>query len=101
MKPLGDEVNKIIRGIFRKQNPILAELIVQWPKIVGAKFSTSSFPIKITRYTENRQKKSQLHIGCQNSALSMEMSFHQDIIIERIAVYLGYKAIHKVKIVVR
>lgn len=101
MKIIGKEVNKIVGKIFQKKDPVLAELIVNWPSIVGTKFSSRSYPIKISSSKEKGVRKSLLMIGVENSSLSMEMSFQQDIIIERIAVYLGYKAIHKIRIVVR
>lgn len=101
MKEIGKEINKIVARIFRKKDPILAELITNWPSIVGTKFSTKSYPIRISSSKEKGAKRSLLVIGVENSSLSMEMSFQQDIIIERIAVYLGYKAIHKIRIVIR
>lgn len=101
MKILGKEVNKIVSKIFRKKDPILAELIINWSSIAGTKFSTKSYPIKISSTRENGQRKAILLVGVENASLSMEMSFQQDIIIERIAVYLGYKAIHQIRIVVR
>jgi hypothetical protein len=76
MKPIINDVNNIIRNVFRSQHPILGEIIVNWGKIVGVKFS---------------KKK---------SSASMEISYYQGIIIERIAIYLGYKAIHKIRFLV-
>ena len=101
MKPLITDVNKIIRKIFGRKHPILAEIIINWGKIVGIRFSDKSLPLKITSSREKGQKINILYIEIENSALSMEMSYQQDIILERIAVYLGYKGIHKIKILVR
>lgn len=100
-KQLSDEVNKIIKNVFRRQHPLLAELIVNWSKIVGDKFSKSTHPIKVSKSREKGKPISILLIGAENSSISMEMSYRQDIILERMAVYFGYKAIHKVRIVVR
>ena len=47
MKPIVNDVNNIIRNVFRKQHPILAEIVVNWGKIVGVKFSKNSIPLKI------------------------------------------------------
>lgn len=101
MKPLIADVNKIIRKIFGRKNPILAELIINWGKIVGVKFSHQSVPLKIISSYEKGQKINILYIEIENSSLSMEMSYQQDVIIERIAVYLGHKGIHKMRVVVR
>jgi hypothetical protein len=99
MKPLIADVNKIIRKIFGRKNPILAEIIINWGKIVGVKFSGKSVPLKITSAIEKGQKINILYIEIANSALSMEMSYQQDVILERIAVYLGHKGIHKIRLV--
>lgn len=100
MKPVSEEVNNLIRKIFVRKDPILAEIIINWTKIVGPKFSINTAPCKITRGYEKSSKISILHVEASDSSLSMEMSFQQDIIIERMTVYLGFKAIHKLKLIV-
>ena len=100
MKPIADDINKIIRNIISKNDPILAEIIMNWTKIVGDKYSQKSHPFKISTYLEKSIKISVLYIRADNAAVSLEMSFQQEIIIERIAVYLGFKAIHKLRLVI-
>lgn len=100
MKPISEDINQLVRKIFVKKDPILAEIIINWAKIVGLKFSRIAFPIKISRSYEKRNKINVLHVQASNSSLSMEMSFQQDIIIERMTVYLGFKAVDKLKLIV-
>lgn len=100
MKPLSDDIHHIVKKIFSKQHPFLAEIIVNWGKIVGLKFSQKASPLKISRVKEKGAIINVLYIQVDNHPLSLEMSFHQDIIIERIAIYLGFKAIHKVRVIV-
>lgn len=99
MKPLIDDVNRIVRKIFGRKNPVLAEMIINWGKIAGIRFSKKSRPLKITSSYEKGQKINILYIEAENSALSMELSYQQDVILERIAVYLGHKGIHKIRII--
>lgn len=99
MKPIADDVNKIIRKIFTRQHPLLTEIIINWHKIVGLKFSHKANPLKISTSKEKGLKINILHIQVENSGLSLEMSFQQEIIIERISVYLGFKAIHKLRLI--
>ncbi len=101
MKPLNLEVNKLIYNIFKKKHPILAEIIINWKRIVGVGFSTKVAPLKITKSIASGKKINILHISVENSSISMEMSYQQELIIERIAVYLGYKGIHKIKMLVQ
>jgi hypothetical protein len=101
MKPIITEVNKLVHKVFKRQHPILAELIVNWGKIVGVKFNDKVTPLKIVTATENSKKINILYIAAKNSSISMEISYQQELIIERIAIYLGYKGIHKIKMLIR
>ncbi len=101
MKPLIDDINKIVYRIFKRQHPILAEMIVNWGKIVGIKYCDKSSPLKIITNVIKEKKINILCVGVDNSSLSLEMAYQQEIIIERIAIYLGYKGIHKIRLMVR
>ncbi|PCJ27140.1 MAG: hypothetical protein COA94_04275 [Rickettsiales bacterium] len=98
MKLVKDEVNKLIYKIFKRKHPILAEMIINWGRIVGIKFSDKSMPFKIVTSKEAGKKINILYITTESSTISMQMAYQQDLMIERIAVYLGYKGIHKIKI---
>ena len=86
MKPIVDEVNKLVRNVFKRQHPVLAEIIVNWGKIVGVKFSQNSIPLKITSSKERGKKINILYISSENSGASMEIAYQQELIIERIAI---------------
>ena len=101
MKPIMIEVNKLVHKVFKRQHPILAEIIVNWGKIVGVKFSQNNSPLKITTSREKGKKINVLYITSDNSSASMEIAYQQELILERIAVYLGYKAVHKIRFLVR
>ena len=100
MKPVSESVNQLIRRILIKKDPILAEIILNWTKIVGHRFSINASPLKITRSIEKKAKINILYVETSDPSLSMEMSFQQDIIIERMTVYLGFKAIDRLKLIV-
>ncbi|WP_375331550.1 DciA family protein [Candidatus Tisiphia endosymbiont of Oplodontha viridula] len=97
MKPLSHDINIIIRRIFGKQHPLLAEIMINWSKIVGPKFSSKTSSLKISSPKEKGQRINILHVQVENSSIALEISFHQQIIIERISVYLGFKAIHSLR----
>ncbi len=101
MKPIITSVNKLVHNIFKRQHPILAAIIVNWQKIVGVKFYEKVTPLKIITSKEAGKKINILYIRAEDSSASMEVSYQQELIIERIAIYLGYKGIHKIKILVR
>lgn len=100
MKTLSKEVHKIIRAIFKKQHLLLPDIIINWYKIVGLYFGKHTLPLKILTIKEHNQKINVLYIKIDNPSLSVKISFQQEIIIERITAYLGFKAVHKLRLVV-
>lgn len=98
MQQLSSQINNIVRRIFKQKHPLLPEIIINWSKIVGLKFSRRANPVNIYNTKENRQNLNVLVVDVENDSIRMEIYFQQEIIIERIAVYLGFKAIHKLKI---
>ena len=100
MRLISDDVNKLVYNVFKRQHPVLAEIIVNWGKIVGIKFSQHSRPLKIISSKEKEKKINILYISSENSSVSMQIAYQQELIIERIAIYLGYKAIHKIRFLV-
>ena len=101
MKPIIENVNKIIYKIYKNKNPILAEIIVNWQKIVGVKYSQNTLPLKINTIRDKNRRINILMVEVSNAATSVEIAFQQDIIIERLSVYMGYKAIIKIRTIVK
>ena len=98
LKTIGDAASKLVKRVIRHKDPLLAELVVNWGKMVGAKFVTTTYPLKTISYKEGKVYKKLLVVNSSNSSLAMELSFQQEIILERIAVYLGYKGVHKIQV---
>jgi hypothetical protein len=101
MKPIIENVNKIIYKIYKNKNPVLADIVINWPKIVGVKYSQNTLPLKINTLRDKNKKINILMVEVSNAATSVEIAFQQDIIIERLAVYMGYKAINKIRTIVK
>ncbi len=97
MKPLSHDINIIIKRIFDKQHPLLGKIVVNWSKIVGPKFNIKANPLKISSIKKKGQLINVLHVQVENSSIDLEISFYQQIIIERISIYLGFKAIHSLR----
>lgn len=98
MKPIADNINKVLRHVFSRHDKAFAEIMIHWNKITGSQFGSRTAPLKISRATERGQKINVLHVGAKDAATSLEFSYHQDVILERIAVYFGYKHIDKLRI---
>ena len=98
MIEISEHINSILRSVFSGHDKTFSEIMINWPKIAGVRFSTSIIPSKITTVTEKGQKKKILHVKATNTTTSLEFTYHQNIILERIAVYFGHKAIDKLSI---
>lgn len=96
MKPISNEVDKVLRGVFARHSKTFAEIMINWPKMAGLYFGYNTSPYKIATATEKKRKINILYVKVDNSATGLEFTYHQDIIMERIAVYFGYKAIDKI-----
>lgn len=101
MKPIASSVDSIVRKILQKQHPLLPEILLNWTKIVGLKFSASSRPVKILNSKEKGNRITVLKVSVDNPSLAMEFAYQQEIFLERISVYLGRACIDKMHIINR
>lgn len=95
---LENSISKIIKPLSKrkKDNFVMLNALRQnWLNIVGDKYQQYCFPEKIKI---NKENKATLFIVVYNSAFAFAIDGNQNQIIEKIACYFGYKAIHNIKI---
>ncbi len=97
-KLLGESINNILRGVIGQRSKILAEIVINWPKIVGSELSKDTSPMRIFSAKEKGQQVNILYVNVTSSAIGLRLSYQQEMLIERIAIYFGHKAVHKIKI---
>lgn len=97
-KLLSDSINYIIRNAFGQKNKVLAEIVINWHRIVGADLSQYASPLRIYSIREKKEQLNVLLVSTTTSAAGLKLSYQQELIIERIAVYFGHKAVHRLKI---
>lgn len=98
MKSLKDSINYVLRSVISQKSKVLAEIVINWPRIVGTELSELSYPLKIYSTREKGQQVNVLIVKSESSAAGLKLSYQQELIIERIAVYFGHKAVHRLKI---
>lgn len=101
MHLISESVNKLLYSIYESKNPLYAELVVNWKKIIGDDLARQTKPLRVSRNIVAKKERFTLLLAVSNASLAVEINYQQDLIIERIAVYFGYKAIHKIKIMVQ
>ena len=98
MKKINLVVEKLLNKIYGSNSRIITKLMVNWAKIIGEEFSQNTYPYKITSYMERGRQVNILHVRAKNSAISTTLSYSQDIVLERIAIFLGVTTINRMKI---
>lgn len=95
-------IDSLSKEIYQTRGTIFYNMINNWPKIVGEQFAKFCYPKKLSvpRYEQKNNKNSVLIIETINSSLATELSYMEQVIIERLATYFGYRAVDKIKITV-
>lgn len=97
MKHLKSHVQIITKPLMRKAGFATPKIISEWPLIVGDYLAQHTTPLKIT-YPANKGADGTLHIEVVSAQAPIIQQLQPEII-ERIAAYLGYKAIVRIKLI--
>ncbi len=98
VKLLGESITGLLREIWGQKSDVLAEIMINWPKIVGVEFASIIEPVRIYSAREKASQVNVLLVRAFSSAAGLKLAYQQEIIVERIAIYFGHKAIHRIKI---
>ena len=95
---VGVLLERVVRGLARKSGRHDPRLILDWKNIVGPKFAAYTIPGKFSQAGQALQATLTVEV---QSASRMTLLAHQDqIFIERINGYLGYKAVDRIRFIV-
>lgn len=95
-KTLSQCIEPITRPVFKTQGLAGTKIISEWESIVGKKLSGHSIPEKLS-FPAGKKTDGTLSIAVENG-FATELQHMQHIIIDRIAIYFGYKAVTRVTI---
>ena len=101
MKTLGKEFRELTRQSFARYGFAYAELLAQWPAIVGERLSAYCEPqrIKWPRAGEGERKMDGTLVIVASPGRSLDLQHEIPHIVERINGFYGYGAIGSIKIV--
>jgi hypothetical protein len=88
--PLAQLVPGVTRPAFRKRSPAGAELMADWPNVVGPRLARETEPRRLTR--------GQLTIACAGP-MAMELQHVAAELIDRINTYAGSKVVERLRFV--
>ena len=98
MKKLDGLINQVLTKLYNKQGPIIADLIINWSKIVGNEFVNNTSPSRIRSQVYKGKKINILYVNVKDSSKAIEISYSENLILERMAVFLCKRVIHRIKI---
>lgn len=87
-RPLGALVPDVTRATFRRHSPAAAQIMVDWPIIVGPKVASMTTPRRLDRGT--------LTIACAG-AVAMDLHYVGVELIKRINGHLGGQPVHSLR----
>jgi hypothetical protein len=90
---VGKSLRKIVDKLSAENDAMLVKMQLNWIAIVGSDFAGKCTPEKITYST--RGGMLMLRVASQHA---LEISYLSGIILEKIAVYFGYKAVAELKL---
>lgn len=97
-KALAATVARLTKPIFRKRGLAAGAIVNDWPLIVGEQLAAHSAPEKIN-YPPNGRKAGTLHLRVDSGGMAMEFQHMKPVLMERINVFFGYKAVAGLKII--
>jgi hypothetical protein len=96
---LVDVITVVTKPICEEHGFLNFKIIANWQQIVGNRIAQISYPISI-KFSANQKVNGVLVVGVENPGFSLEIQANQNLILERIATYFGYKAISSIKLTV-
>ncbi len=87
-QPLGALIAPLLRPVVAKRGTTKAELIAEWPAIVGPRLADLTTPRRLTAGT--------LTLACTGAA-ALELQHSAAALIERINTHLGRKAVERLR----
>lgn len=101
MTRLNHVVESLTVPLIRKRRFPSTRLIHDWTLIVGEKLARLTVPRKVTYYTRGERTVATLHIDVGDSGTAMHVTYLEPVILEKIAIYTGFKSIHRLRSYVR
>jgi hypothetical protein len=87
-------LDKVMKPVMHKRNRYETPLLLHWPDIVGADIAQQSSPLAV----KGKSPHCTLHLAVYDSGFALELSYMENMLLEKIASYVGYKAIDKITI---
>ena len=96
---LKQHVETTVKKAFGRHGAIYCQVISNWHLIVGKQLKGKSIPVGI-KFPKNKSNGATLLLEVINPCYGLEAQMMTKTILDKMAVYFGYKAISKIKIII-
>lgn len=93
-KALNECVEPLIQPVLKEKGLAGSRILTDWAKIVGSQLANRSQPEKLS-FSRGKTTEGTLTIAVENG-FATELQYQTPLILERLAVYFGYKAISRI-----
>lgn len=94
-KPLAQDIERILKPVYQQHGFSEHRVLTEWAKVVGRELAAVSAPRKLV-FQKGKRENGTLHVTVSSGARALELQHMQPVILERIAMYFGYRAIEKI-----
>jgi hypothetical protein len=91
MRAIAANVPKIAGAVLGKRGFAEAQLVAQWPAIIGEALAAGVSPDKLS-FSRGERRDGVLHLRVA-SGLALEVQHREPVLIERINAFFGYRAV--------
>jgi len=91
MRAIAANVPKIAGAVLGKRGFAEAQLVAQWPAIIGEALAAGVSPDKLS-FSRGERRDGTLHLRVA-SGLALEVQHREPVLIERINAFFGYRAV--------
>jgi hypothetical protein len=96
IKRISSALGEVVNPVYKKRGFAEAKLISDWEQIVGADIAAFALPVKLSGL---RTDSDHTLVLKTSGGHALELQHLAPVILERIAAYMGYKAIQRIKII--
>ena len=94
---ISDDITDMTQKLLGSRGFIEIDILKNWDKIVGNELSQNTLPQKID-FKKGMREEGTLYLITSSGAFALEIAHRQELIIEKINTYFGYKAVSQIKI---
>ena len=96
LESLGSVFIPLIKDVMTAEDFVEADILLNWKDIVGQEIAAYAYPIKV-KY-DHRENIRTLYMEVPVGGFALELQHKEEYLLEKINVYFGYKAVHKINI---